>query len=131
MSESVSDLEKEVEESRARLDRTIDRLQDRLSPVNLVDEMIGSARRSSGMNDVYDNALEAVRRNPLPVLLIAAGVGLLLRGMSGRTSDGARRLPVVTEPTPSPTSRAVPERSYDPDQPVGRPARALDSEAKA
>lgn len=73
----MNDLEKEIEESRARLDDTIDRIQGRLSVPNLVDEMLGNARRVPALNSTYDSALEAVRRNPVPVLLIAAGVGLL------------------------------------------------------
>lgn len=74
MSESISDLEKDIEQSRARLDETIDRIQGRLNASSLVDEMLGSARQTP-YSGFYDDALLAVRRNPLPVLLIAAGVG--------------------------------------------------------
>lgn len=99
---SVSDLEREIEESRARLDKTIDRIQDKLTAGNLVDEMLGSARRTP-LNGVYDSALEAVRRNPVPVLLIAAGVGLLLRSMSGgaRPSVLSGRALKPQEPVPT------------------------------
>lgn len=81
MSGSLSDLEKDIEESRARLDRTIDQIQDRLTPGNLVEEMLGTARVTP-LNGVYDTALEVVRRNPLPVLMIAVGAGLLLNKLS-------------------------------------------------
>ncbi|MCQ8779979.1 DUF3618 domain-containing protein, partial [Escherichia coli] len=80
MSESISDLEKDIEQRRARLDETIDRIQGRLNASSLVDEMLGSARRTP-YSGFYDEALDTVRRNPVPVLLIAAGVGLLLNGM--------------------------------------------------
>ncbi len=86
MNASLSDLEKDIEASRARLDETIDRIQNRLTPVNLVDEMLGSAR-ATPLNSLYDSALETVRKNPLPVLLIVAGIGMLLRKMpSGKVA---------------------------------------------
>ncbi|HEX8417113.1 MAG TPA: DUF3618 domain-containing protein, partial [Methylobacterium sp.] len=63
MSGSLNELEKDIEASRARLDQTIDRIQDRLSVSSIVDEMLGSARRTP-LNGAYDGALNAVRRNP-------------------------------------------------------------------
>ncbi|WP_163614716.1 hypothetical protein, partial [Klebsiella pneumoniae] len=82
---------------------TIDRIQDRLTVPNLVDEMIGNARRTP-LSEVYDSALETVRRNPVPVLLIAAGVGWLMRRMATETkshalrreAEAAARVPVLT-----------------------------------
>ena len=82
---SMNDLEREIEESRARLDETIDQIQGRLSVPNLVDEMLGNARRVPQLATVYDGALDAVRRNPVPVLLIAAGVGMLFSRMAKET----------------------------------------------
>ena len=74
MSPDPSALEREIEESRARLDTTIDQIQGRLSVPNLVDEMLGNARRVPALATTYDSALDAVRRNPVPVLLIAATI---------------------------------------------------------
>ena len=126
---SMSDLEKDIEARRARLDQTIDRIQDRLSPGSLVDEMLGSARQTP-LNGVYDSALEAVRRNPVPVLLIAAGVGLLLRSMSApsrRPLAGQKpRLPEDGAPVLSTGA----DRTYDPDQPTGRPVRDVPDDTK-
>lgn len=128
MSGSMSDLEKDIEASRARLDQTIDRIQDRLSPTKLVDEMLGSARRTP-LNGVYDDALAVVRRNPLPVLLIAAGVGLLMKKLAEGPRASVVRRPVKVPTEPAPGIGA--ERAYDPDQPGGRPARDLAEDAKA
>ncbi|GEP08802.1 DUF3618 domain-containing protein [Methylobacterium gnaphalii] len=128
MSESLSDLEKDIEASRARLDQTIDRIQDRLSPVNLVDDMLGSARQTS-LNGVYDDALAVVRRNPLPVLLIAAGVGMLMKKLAQGQRAPASRRPLTDRIDPAPGAGA--ERAYDPDQPGGRPVRVLEDDAKA
>ncbi|GJE58215.1 DUF3618 domain-containing protein [Methylobacterium trifolii] len=115
----MNELERDIEESRARLDETIDRIQGRLSVTSLVDEMLGNARRTP-LSGTYDGALEAVRRNPVPVLLIAAGVGWLVHRMSQeaerkRTHVSAERVPVLN------TGAA---RTYDPDRPTGAPAHA-------
>lgn len=131
MSESISDLEKDIEQRRARLDETIDRIQGRLNASSLVDEMLGSARRTP-YGSVYDEALDAVRRNPLPVLLIAAGVGLILNGMrTGRRPTRHAVIPLGSRPVAASSaetaSEAAPvivtgaDRTYDPDAPTGRP----------
>ena len=125
---SMSDLEKDIEASRARLDETIDRIQDRLSPGSLVDEMLGSARRTP-LNGVYDGALDTVRRNPVPVLLIAAGIGLLLSRLSGDVRrPAAKRRPLPSDRKPVLSTGA--DRTYDPDQPAGRPERDLADKAQ-
>jgi hypothetical protein len=114
----MNDLEKEIEESRARLDDTIDRIQGRLSVPNLVDEMLGNARRVPALSGTYDSALEAVRRNPVPVLLIAAGVGLLFNRMA---RDAQRRREVSAERVSALNTGTA--RAYDPDLPTVRPTR--------
>jgi hypothetical protein len=116
---SMTDLEKEIEASRARLDDTIDQIQGKLSVPNIVDEMLGNARRTPALSGVYDGALEAVRRNPVPVLLIAAGVGLLFNRMA-RDSE-RRRTQVSAERVATLNTGAA--RGYDPDLPTARPAR--------
>ncbi|CAM2881798.1 MULTISPECIES: DUF3618 domain-containing protein [Methylobacterium] len=115
----MTDLEKEIEASRARLDETIDQIQGKLSVPNIVDEMLGNARRTPALSGVYDGALEAVRRNPVPVLLIAAGVGLLFNRMA-RDSE-RRRTQVSAERVATLNTGAA--RGYDPDLPTARPAR--------
>ncbi|WP_200905695.1 DUF3618 domain-containing protein [Methylobacterium sp. ARG-1] len=115
----MTDLEKEIEASRARLDETIDQIQGKLSVPNIVDEMLGNARRTPALSGIYDGALEAVRRNPVPVLLIAAGVGLLFNRMARdaerrRTQVSAERVATLNTGT---------ARGYDPDLPTVRPVR--------
>jgi hypothetical protein len=114
---SMNDLEREIEESRARLDTTIDQIQGRLSVPNLVDEMLGNARRVPQLASTYDSALDAVRRNPVPVLLIAAGVGMLFSRM-GKEAE-RRRTQVSAARVDSLAADAV--RDYDPDAPAARP----------
>ena len=119
MTESLNELEKDIEASRARLDQTIDQIQERLSVSSIVDEMLGNARRTPALSGVYDGALDAVRRNPVPVLLIAAGVGLLFNRMARdaerrRTQVSAERVATLNTGT---------ARGYDPDLPTARPLR--------
>ncbi len=116
---SMNALEREIEESRARLDSTIDRIQGKLSVPNIVDEMLGNARRTPALSATYDGALEAVRRNPVPVLLIAAGIGLMFSRVARdaerrRTEVSAARVATLN------TGRA---RGYDPDAPTARRVR--------
>lgn len=79
MTADARELERDIEASRARLDGTLDRLQAQLHPSAIVEEVVGTARRSEAGAAFYDSALRAVRHNPLSVLLIAGGVMLLLR----------------------------------------------------
>lgn len=113
----MNELERDIEQSRARLDETIDRIQGRLSVTNLVDEMLGNARRTP-LSGTYDGALEVVRRNPVPVLLIAAGVGWLMHRMAQGADQ--RRIVVAAERVPVLNTGAA--RTYDPDQPTRRAA---------
>jgi hypothetical protein len=51
---------------------------------------------------LFDNVLLTIRRNPVPVMLIAAGIGLLVHRL-GRPQPRPRRAPrLVTEPEPVP-----------------------------
>lgn len=124
---SMNEMERDIEESRARLDETIDRIQGRLSVSSLVDEMLGNARRAPAISGAYDGALDAVRRNPVPVMLIAAGVGWLMHRMSQdatrrRTQASAERVPVLNDGA---------ARIYDPDLPTRQPKTPLSDETRA
>ncbi|GGK30363.1 DUF3618 domain-containing protein [Salinarimonas ramus] len=82
----MNDLERDIEESRARLDRTIDKLQDRMNASGVADDVLGTARRY-GYGSQLDQAAAAIRNNPIPVLLVAAGIGWLALSMT----DGSKR----------------------------------------
>jgi hypothetical protein len=131
---TMNDLEKEIEESRARLDDTIDRIQGRLSVPNLVDEMLGNARRVPALNSTYDSALEAVRRNPVPVLLIAAGVGLLFNRMARDAQRRRTEVSAERDCTPGPRSAGQDrdlttgrDPGRDLQRPTGRPGKPAPS----
>ena len=69
---SAADLEREGEEIRADLDRTLDEIERKLSPGELLDRSVEFLRDNG--SDFLKEAGETVRRNPIPVLLTAAGL---------------------------------------------------------
>lgn len=83
---SATDLEREGEQIRADLDRTLDEIQQRLSPVELMDRSV-EFLRDNGM-DLLREAGETVRRNPVPILLTAAGLVWLTSSIVSSRSGG-------------------------------------------
>lgn len=78
MNATVNEIEREIEAGRARLDGVLNQLQDRLHPVAFVEDVLGTARRSGTGGDIYNLSLDALRRYPVPALLICVGVSMLL-----------------------------------------------------
>ena len=75
-------IERDLRETRARVDRTIDEIQERLSPGQLLDEGLRYLR--GGPSDYLatfgSNLGTSVRDNPLPVAMIGLGVAWLALG---------------------------------------------------
>ena len=67
-------LEREVEQQRARVENRISDIQDKLSPGQMVDELFNYAKNNGG-GDFVANLGKNVSGNPLPVALI--GISLL------------------------------------------------------
>lgn len=74
---SSAEIEREVENTRARLTGTLEELRDRASPGQVFEQVLDYAKTSGG-GDFVRNLGQAVRDNPLPILLIGAGVGWLM-----------------------------------------------------
>jgi ElaB/YqjD/DUF883 family membrane-anchored ribosome-binding protein len=70
---SPKELEREIDATRARMERTLDILERKLSPSEILDEVLGVARRNGG--DFARNLSTQVKSNPLPTLL--TGIGLV------------------------------------------------------
>ena len=51
--QSLQEMERDIERSRAQLDQTIDRLQDKMSVSGVVDDMLGTARNGQ-YGPLYD-----------------------------------------------------------------------------
>lgn len=87
---SSAQIEREVESTRARLTNTLEALRERVSPGQLMDQAVEYVRGSGG-SEFAQNLGKAVRDNPLPVVLIGAGLGwLLLSGGRSSSSDGVK-----------------------------------------
>ena len=124
MSSEAQELEREIEESRARLDVTIDRIQDRLSVSGIVDDLVGTVRESQ-FGPALDTALDVVRRNPLPALLIAAGVGWLALRVAQETRAPRARFEGAPSGGDIPVLNTGQARIYDPDVSPRHPTHDL------
>ncbi len=86
---SAAEIEREVHASRAQVEQTLDQIQDRLSPGQLIDQAV-TYLRDGGGGAFARNLGESVKQNPLPVALIAAGVGwMMLAGQQYRPNGDA------------------------------------------
>lgn len=81
---SAAEVEREVQQSRAKVERTLDQIQDRLSPGELVDQAVTYLRRSGG-SEFARNLGQSVKHNPMPIALVAVGLAWMM--MSGRRTD--------------------------------------------
>src|SRR5436853_288023 len=80
----------EAQLARAQVADTLDELRSRISPGQVVDEIVDYAREG-GIGDFMRNLGNDVRSNPLPVGLIGAGLAWLMmtNGRSARSADNA------------------------------------------
>jgi len=85
---STSDLEREGEQIRADLDRTLDEIERKFSPGELLDRSMEFLRDNG--SEFLKEAGETVRRNPVPVLLTAAGLIWLTTAVASSRSSSAR-----------------------------------------
>jgi ElaB/YqjD/DUF883 family membrane-anchored ribosome-binding protein len=76
MSMETDRIEADLNESRTRLNDTLSALGSKLSPGQMVDEVLGLAQGQAG--EFASKLGRQVKDNPLPTILIAAGVGMLL-----------------------------------------------------
>lgn len=72
----IESLERETEDTRARVSGLLDELRGRISPGEMVDQMVGYAGDSAG--EVVRTLGNQLRNNPLPALLVGVGVAWLM-----------------------------------------------------
>lgn len=80
---SPENLARDLAEERAKIDETIDEIQKRLSPGQLIDEVLRHGRGAG--SDVVSSLGRTLTANPLPTALI--GVGLLWLLLSPRPPE--------------------------------------------
>jgi len=108
---SAAEIEREVEGTRARLTGTIEELKGKVSPSNLMDQAVDYLRGSGGQEFVQ-NLGSSVRNNPLPVLLIGAGIGwLMMSGNRRNDYETAGRMPPAPRRTTVGSSSSM--RDYE------------------
>ena len=70
-------IERDLERTRSRMDNRLSELQERLSPGQIVDDLLGYFRGSEG-GDFARNLMDSVRNNPLPAALTGIGLTWLM-----------------------------------------------------
>jgi Protein of unknown function (DUF3618) len=105
-SRSPAELEREVRESRADVERTLDAIQERLSPGQLVDQVAHYMRDNGG--EFARNLGDTVRQNPVPVVLVGVGLAWMMLG-SRRDVDLPRAADFVPDYPPDPDDPSAPE----------------------
>ena len=90
MSESTSSLEREAEETRARIADTAETLRAKMTPGQMVDEFT-SIFRGGDTQTALVNLKNQVRDNPLPLALVGAGLAWLAIGKGTSVSTSSFR----------------------------------------
>ncbi|HLT90156.1 MAG TPA: DUF3618 domain-containing protein [Woeseiaceae bacterium] len=90
-------LERDIDRTRSSLGRTIDELENRLSPGQLIDQALAIGRRHGG--EFATNLGRSVENHPLPLILTAVGLAWMMmsankpappHGAAGERLHGAR-----------------------------------------
>jgi ElaB/YqjD/DUF883 family membrane-anchored ribosome-binding protein len=71
-------LEREIDQTRARMNQTLGALERRLTPGQIVDEAVGLFREHG--RDFAANLGSSIKENPVPAMLAALGIGWLMFG---------------------------------------------------
>src|ERR1700719_4210775 len=87
MVERSEQLRRETEETRARVAETLEELRARITPGQVVDQLVDYAG-DSGAGEFFRNLGRQAVKNPLPVTLMGAGLAWLM--LAGKSS-GSRR----------------------------------------
>jgi hypothetical protein len=82
-------LEREAEETRARIAETLEELRARVTPGRLVDQLVDYARNGGG-GRFLGNLRRQVEENPLPIAVMGAGLGWLMMASGHSAGRGSR-----------------------------------------
>ncbi len=104
-----ADIQREIDADRERIGNRIDAIQERMSPGQLIDEVLAYAKGSGG-GEYVSNLGQAVKTNPIPVALMGVGLAWLMAKQG-------------TSAEPAPATATYP-RDY-PLYPVEGPVRRL------
>src|SRR4051812_8417777 len=85
-------LERVTEQSRDRVAMLLDELRAKATPGDIVNHVIGHGGEGAA-SEILDKLGEQVRANPLPVLLVGAGIAWLMMGSKPSAESGAAKPP--------------------------------------
>jgi hypothetical protein len=91
MAERSDALTVRAERSRDHLSDLMDRLQNQITPAELVNQLVGRRRSTSEGPGIAETLTEQVRRNPIACALIAAGIGWLMMSEKAERDRSATR----------------------------------------
>jgi hypothetical protein len=78
-SKSAAEIEREVRQSRAEVEQTLDAIGARLSPGELLDQAIGYFRDGRG-GEFARNLGDSITQNPIPLTLVGVGLAWMMFG---------------------------------------------------
>jgi hypothetical protein len=81
----LSEIEEDIAQTRAELGETLDALERKLAPRQLLEKGVDMLRGS--MDGNFDRMGETLRANPIPLALIGAGIGWLLLSRGREAAD--------------------------------------------
>jgi hypothetical protein len=127
MSDNTSDprrIERDLDQTRSRLDTHLSALQNRLSPGQVVDDLMSYFRGSEGA-DFGRNLLESVRSNPLPAAVTGIGLAWLMTvnprpGAASQTATTGSGVRVLRGPSTQGSYEAMTSRMRTAEQGVVR-----------
>ncbi|SDA92853.1 DUF3618 domain-containing protein [Sinorhizobium sp. NFACC03] len=85
---SSAELQREIETDRQRIEEKLHAIQERMSPGELMDEVIAYARGSGGA-EFLTNLSGAMKANPIPVALTGIGLAWLLADPASRAPQAS------------------------------------------
>jgi len=100
---SPSELERDAERVRAQIADTAEHLKDKMSPGQLMDEVVNYFKEGDA-NEFLSNLKTQVRDNPMALALVGSGLAWL---MMGSGSSGARHRTARRSSEPAATYRAA------------------------
>ncbi len=84
---SPAQIEREIEETRAEIGRSLDTLKERLSPGQLLDSFLGTSRAGPAL--MQQGLTRTFRDYPVPAALVGAGLWMMLTGRTGMKPEVA------------------------------------------
>lgn len=81
------DIEAEIQETRARVDDTINAIQGKLSPSQIMEQTVDYFRNNAP-SDLISNLGRTIKQNPVPIALIGAGIAWLILSDHDRKALG-------------------------------------------